>query len=87
MIGVATDDESRKPVTSHVVVVALAPRSRWMVVSAGTMSDCCNEKPRPMTAISTRVIVCRVVGASVDSTLAVTAPPIGGHPTASRRDA
>ena len=28
MIGVATDDDSKKPVSSHVVVVALAPRSR-----------------------------------------------------------
>ena len=56
MIGVATDDERRKPVTSHVVAVSLAPRSRWMVVSAGTTRDCCSEKPRAIIASTISVI-------------------------------
>ena len=75
MIGVATDDERRKPVTSQVVAVSLACRSRWMVVSAGTTSDCCSENPSAIMASTMSVISSRVGRASPDP---VAAPRIDG---------
>ena len=58
-IGVAMDDDSRNPVTSQVVAVALASRSRWMVVSAGTMSDCWRANPSAIAERIERVIAGR----------------------------
>jgi hypothetical protein len=52
---VATADDNRNPVINHVVAVALASRSRWIVVSAGTTSDCCKAKHNEIAESTTIV--------------------------------
>ena len=57
MIGVDTDADSRKPVTTHEVAVALAPNSCPSTDSAGSTIVCVSAKDTPAASRTTRIAV------------------------------
>ena len=57
MIGVDTDADSRKPVTTHEVAVALASNSRPSTASAGSTTVWVSANETPAVSRTTRIVV------------------------------